>query len=100
MKSTNLPELIFDEYTFFTTINDSANTKATQKTTSKTTSKEMLIIEEIKTNNQITAKQMSINLNLTEEGVRYHLKKMKKAKIINYTGPAKGGHREIVNNEK
>ena len=38
---------------------------------------------------------MAVLLNITEEGIRYHLKKLIKAGKIKFDGPAKGGHWEI-----
>ncbi|MCD4745569.1 MAG: putative DNA binding domain-containing protein [Bacteroidales bacterium] len=106
MKNAGLPELIFDydDFTFLTTIkgnidNEKTTTKATTKTTTKTTGKQDLILEAIKNNKHITAKQLANELSLTEEGIRYHIKKLKKAKLINYIGPAKGEHWEVNDSE-
>ena len=49
----------------------------------------------IKEKPNTTAKEMAVFLNITEEGIRYHLKKLIKAGEIMFVGPAKGGHWEI-----
>ena len=67
--------------------------KTAQKTTQKTTQK---IIEEIRKNPQITRKELSVVIGLTEEGIKYHLSKMQNKGQIRRTGPDKGGHWEII----
>ncbi|MCK4524141.1 winged helix-turn-helix transcriptional regulator, partial [candidate division WOR-3 bacterium] len=67
--------------------------KATSKTTSKTTSK---IIKLIKANPQITAFELAKKINITEEGVRYYLKKMKKQNLVARIGSSKSGYWQIV----
>ena len=64
-----------------------------KKTTQKTTQK---IIEEIRKNPQITRKELSVVIGLTEEGIKYHLSKMQNKGQIRRTGPDKGGHWEII----
>lgn len=61
------------------------------KTTTKTTMKQEEIITIIKGNPQISTKEMAEKLNLTVDGVRYHLTKMKKVGLIRYEGSTKLG---------
>ena len=42
--------------------------------------------------------EIAKEINLSEEGVRYHLKNLKKLNLVNYIGPAKGGHWKITKN--
>ena len=71
--------------------NSSNDEKTTMKTTTKTTMKQEEIIKIIGENPQISAKEMAEKLNLTVDGVRYHLTKMKKAGLIRYEGSTKLG---------
>ncbi|HII3688954.1 TPA: winged helix-turn-helix transcriptional regulator [Pasteurella multocida] len=71
---------------------DSSNyEKTTMKTTTKTTMKQEEIIKIIAENPHISAKEMAEKLNLTIDGVRYHLTKMRKAGLIRYEGSTKLG---------
>lgn len=54
------------------------------------------IIKIIAENPCISAKEIAEQLNLTIDGVRYHLTKMKKAGIIRYEGSTKLGQWIIV----
>ncbi|MEK6916938.1 MAG: ATP-binding protein [Nanoarchaeota archaeon] len=67
--------------------------ESTQKTTQKTTQK---ILQAIQQNPTITRKELSELMNITEDGIKYHLDKMRKQGIIKRIGPDKGGHWEIV----
>jgi len=101
MKKAGLPAPIIQEYAggFQITFEGKAKTtsKTTSKTTNKTTSKTTKKIIDIIINNPtITAKEMSNKLNLSEEGIRYHIKKMKKLGLIDYFGSAKEGHWKIM----
>ena len=71
--------------------NSSSYEKTTTKTTTKTTIKQEEIIKIIAENPHISAKEMAEKLNLTIDGVRYHLTKMRKAGLIRYEGSAKLG---------
>jgi len=67
------------------------------RTTQKTTQK---IIALIKSNPSITCKELATRIgDITEDGIKYHLSKMKKDGKIKWVGPAKGGHWEIINND-
>ena len=62
------------------------NSSSDEKTTTKTTTKQKEIIKIIAENPHISAKEMAEKLNLTIDGVRYHLTKMRKAGLIRYEG--------------
>ena len=70
-----------------------SGTETTQKTTEKTTEK---ILRLIKENPSITNKELARLCDITEDGVFYHIKKMKAAGIIRRIGPDKGGHWEVI----
>lgn len=81
---------LFIAATFPTTI-------TTSKTTSKTTSNAE---EQIKTliteNSSITAEELAGKIGISIEGVRYHIKNLKKKRIIKRIGGPKTGHWEIT----
>ena len=62
----------------------------------KTTTKQKEIIKIIAENPHISAKEMAEKLNLTIDGVRYHLTKMRKAGLIQYEGSTKLGQWVIM----
>lgn len=76
--------------------NKKTTTKATTKTTTKTTMKQDAIIKIIAKNPCISTKEIAEQLKLTIDGVRYHLKKMKKAGLIRYEGSTKLGQWIII----
>lgn len=72
--------------------------KTTQKTTQETTQKtEDRILEILKQHPEYGRVQISEALgDITEDGVKYHLDKLRKAGKIKHVGPAKGGYWEII----
>ena len=83
----------------FVAINNGTSQKSGQETesgtetTQKTTEKILRLIIE---NPSITNKELARLCDITEDGVFYHIKKMKVAGIIHRIGPDKGGHWEVV----
>ena len=70
------------------------NDKITQKTTQKTTQK---ILELIRENPYITRKELAKKIdNITEDGIKYYLKRLKEKGILKRIGPDKGGYWEII----
>lgn len=70
--------------------------KTTQETTQKKlNSKQLEIIELIKENRYITRCEIAKRINLSEDGVKYNLKKLKDNNIIKRIGSSKGGYWEI-----
>jgi len=72
------------------------NSSNDEKTTTKTTTKQKEIIKIIAESPHISAKEMAEKLNLTIDGVRYHLTKMRKAGLIQYEGSTKLGQWVIM----
>lgn len=66
--------------------------KTTQKTTQKINNNQKRIIELIEKNPSITRKKIAKEINITEDGVKYNLSKLKQNKIIERVGPVNGGH--------
>ena len=83
----------------FVAINNGTSQKSGQETeggtetTQKTTEK---ILRLIKENPSITNKELARLCDITEDGVFYHIKKMKAAGVIRRIGPDKGGHWEVI----
>ncbi len=72
--------------------------KTTQKTTRKTTRKTIQkILDIIKEEPKISRKEIAIKLgNITEDGVKYNLSKLKKSGLIKRIGPDKGGYWKVT----
>ena len=76
------------------TITDSSE-ETTQKTTPNTTQKILAILRQTP-----SASRASIAAelgNITEDGVKYQLNKLKTAGVIRHIGSAKGGYWEVLN---
>ena len=73
--------------------NEEGKEKTTHKTTLKTTHK---IIETIKQNPKITTSELSGLLDLTADGIKWNLKKLKEQNKIRRIGSKKGGHWEVI----
>lgn len=67
--------------------------KTTSKTTDKTTSKnaEHDIVKILETNPHLTLKEVGEQIGLSEEGVRYHIKKLKSTGKVEKVGGPKSG---------
>jgi ATP-dependent DNA helicase RecG len=84
----------FDMYTItfpFTTINTTTNT-----TIKTTINKEYEILELIRNNPHLNAKDIAKTVNLTIDGVRYHINNLSKKKIIQREGSSKKGKWEVT----
>ncbi|MBI5096939.1 MAG: winged helix-turn-helix domain-containing protein, partial [Nitrospirae bacterium] len=57
----------------------------TQKTTQK-------IIEAITKKSDITQKELAAIIGITEDGVKYHITRLRKKGLLKRIGPDKGGH--------
>ena len=65
----------------------------TQETTQKATRK---ILEAIMNKPDITKKELAVVIGITEDGVKYHITRLRKKGVLKRIGPDKGGHWEIV----
>lgn len=78
-----------------TTTETAETTTETIKTTTETLSAS--ILKMLHDNPQITAKEIASIYGITEDGVAYHIKKLKKAgKIIRIGGSRNGGEWKVV----
>lgn len=77
------------------------NPETTPKTTSKTTPKSMSkLVELIKENPSVSLTELAIQLNITKDGIKYHLKNLKQQGIIKRIGSSRAGHWEINEDKK
>ena len=67
--------------------------KTTQKTTQKITQK---IIEAITKKSDITQKELATIIGITEDGVKYHITRLRKQGLLKRIGPDKGGYWEVL----
>jgi len=91
-------QIDFYKITFPTTTTTKTTTYPTTKDSIKGETKEKEIIELITNNPSLSAEEIARKVNLTREGVRYHLKNMKRKKIIERKGHGKGGSWILKNN--
>ena len=87
---------------FYGSLNDSvldglteSSGSTTAKTTSKTTIKmkpSQVVMEFLKENPKASVRDVSLKLNLSLDGARYHLNKLKKSGNIHHEGPSNGGY--------
>lgn len=85
-----------EEYAFQDIIDDTTQ-KTTQKTTQSLSNIQIAILEYVRVHPNASRKEISANLNdITEDGVKYHLRKLQKQEFLKRIGPDKGGHWEII----
>lgn len=68
--------------------------KGVVDTTQITTQK---ILEAITNKPDITKKKLAAVIGITEDGVKYHIIRLRKKGVLKRIGPDKAGHWEIVN---
>jgi len=96
-ENTPFPEIEFNENYFYVTFMQSREylklaKKEIPGTTQKTTQK---IIALIRQNPSITREELAKILNITPDGVKYHLNNLKKKGILKRIGGRKGGYWEV-----
>jgi ATP-dependent DNA helicase RecG len=69
-------------------------TQEQPQTTQETTQEQILTL--LKARPSITRRELAAKLNITADGVKYHLQKMSAAGVIRHVGPTKSGHWEIL----
>ena len=102
MRDAGLKEPVFEMDAFFRvtfyrdprySLKVEKNQKGIEKTTQKTTQK---IIEALTKKSDITQKELAELIGITEDGIKYHITRLRKKGILKRIGPDKGGHWEIV----
>lgn len=72
-------------------------TRTTQETTGtpqETTQEKILRL--LKTEPALTRKELAARIGITEEGIKYHLRKLTAAGVIRHVGATKAGHWEVL----
>lgn len=67
--------------------------KVAEETTQKTTQK---ILEAITNKPDVTQKELAMLIGITEDGIKYHITKLRGKGVLKRIGPDKGGHWEIA----
>lgn len=96
MREAGLKEPVFEMDAFFRVIfyrDPRYSLKAGKDITQKTTQK---IIEAIAKKSDITQKELAELIGITDDGIKYHITRLRKKGILKRIGPDKGGHWEIV----
>jgi len=65
----------------------------TQNATQKTTQK---IVALMRQNPQITRQRLAEETEISADGIKYHLTRLRRKGVIRRIGPDKGGHWEVV----
>jgi len=68
--------------------------EATQETTQETTQERILDL--IQKRPAITRKILAMEVGVTEDGIKYHLDKMRKTGVLRHVGSTKAGHWEVL----
>ncbi|MBA7498170.1 hypothetical protein ES704_00905 [subsurface metagenome] len=87
----------FDYYKItFPTVTENAPEKLGEKLGVKLGENEIKIIELMKDNKHITAKELSEHIKISTTAVDNNISKLKKKGILKRIGPAKGGYWEVI----
>ncbi len=68
---------------------------ATQETTQETTQEKIVAL--LRKTPTMTRRQMAEIIGISENGIKYHLDKLKSSGVIRHVGPTKAGHWEVLN---
>ncbi|MBA3063967.1 winged helix-turn-helix transcriptional regulator, partial [Candidatus Woesearchaeota archaeon] len=92
MKEAGLPLPKF-EFTNFFTVTFTRAVKTVGKTTLKTGESILILVRK---NPKITKEELAKQLGITIDGVKYHIKQLRKKGVIEWKGPTKSGHWEVI----
>ena len=74
--------------------------KTAQKTTQKLSGIQQMIVDCLQNNPSASRKELATQIGgITEDGIKYHLKKLQQKGVLVRIGADKGGHWEIVNKQ-
>jgi len=74
---------------------DQGTTQETTQEAAQETTQE-IILSLVKDKPTITRREIASHIGLTDDGVKYHLTKMRKAGLIQHRGATKAGHWEVL----
>ena len=69
----------------------------TQEITPKTTQEK--IVHYLKKEPEMTRRGLAEKLDMSADGIKYHLKKLRDKGLIRHIGPKKGGYWEVIDEE-
>ena len=92
----HLKPLIEGDFDFYKITFPKIKSATGTKTVTKGDDKEKEILELIENNPYLSAEQIALKVNLTEDGVRYHIKNLKKKGRLKRKGHGKGGSWEVL----
>ena len=86
------------------TLSEATTQETAQETTQENTPNKIQatpdhILRALKANPNLTQKQLAQSFDMTTDGIKYHLKKLKQAGKLRRQGPTKGGYWEVVDNK-
>ncbi len=100
LKQAGAPEPHFEFGNFFTIIfprPEQTTRKTTRKTTQKLTENQRNILSFLKSNPSAGRELIAENIEgITEDGVKYNLKKLQESGVLKRIGPPKGGRWEVL----
>ncbi|MCK9321536.1 MAG: winged helix-turn-helix transcriptional regulator [Bacteroidales bacterium] len=76
---------------------DNVTDKVVDKVVDKLTKNQILILNLIENKNQISARELSIELGISHRKTQENIAKLKKIGLLKRVGSAKGGYWEIIN---
>ena len=77
-----------------------AHEKVVEKVVENITGNQLLIVNLIKKNINITANEIALQIGISHRKVQENMAKLKEIGIIRRIGPAKGGHWQVVDDDK
>ena len=92
-----MPVLFMREYLKMAEAEEKVGEKGGQKELIETREKiREKIIHFIRKNSYISMRELADRIGITEKGVEWQIKRLKKEGILKHIGPAKGGHWEFL----
>ena len=81
---------------FMITLFKDSHEKVVEKVVENISGNQMLIIELLDKNKNITANEIALQIGISHRKVQENMAKLKEIGIIKRIGPAKGGHWQVV----
>ena len=79
-----------------TEVTDRVTEKVTEKVTDRVTDNQLLILQEMKKDKNMTAKRLSEIVGISERKIKENIKVLKNRRLLKRIGPDRGGHWEVT----
>ena len=79
-----------------TEVTDRVTEKVTEKVTDRVTENQLLILQEMKKDKNMTAKRLSEIVGISERKIKENIKVLKNRRLLKRIGPDRGGHWEVT----